>query len=153
MRPEERRDRGGLVAALVLVGVGILTLVDANGYSDADSRVFPQTAAIVLILAAGASAAVSLLRGTSRDVAQPGSTWRRVLLVLGMLLGAFAMPWIGFLPAALVVFLLTMLAAMHDGWSARRAFVYTGVAIAVVVGFTWLFEGALNVPLPDGWLF
>lgn len=146
-------DKGSVIVAALLAGVGVLTLYDASGYTDPDSAVFPQTVAIVLILAALVAIVRALLGLRMRETAQPGSPPRRGALLLVMLAAALALPWIGFLPAMLVAFLAIMLVAMHDAWTWRRGIVFTLAGLGLVVAFTALFRYALYVPLPEARLF
>lgn len=142
-----------VVVALGMIGFGLLALYDAAGYRDADSAVFPVTVAGALIV----FALVVLLRAAlgfrNRETPQPGSTVRRVVLVLAMLAGAVLLPLIGFLASALLVFAVLTVTAMHDRWTARRAVVFALSGLLVVIGFTWLFRSVLLVPLPTPGLF
>src|SRR3546814_4801624 len=70
-----------------------------------------------------------------------------------MLLGALAMPLVGFLPAGVAVFLAILALAQYDPWTTHRRIVFPLVGVAIVVGFYVLFSEALLVPLPVGSLF
>ena len=146
---EARRDTGGAGVAAFLIGLGCLVIWDTMSYVDADSAVFPRTFAGIMILASLAYLLMWLLgRGEQRPEPEGGSTRRRVLLVLIMLAGALAMPWIGFVPASLPVFGALILVAMYDPWTPFRIVVYPLIGIAIVFGFYFLFSEALQVPLP-----
>ncbi|WP_026379452.1 tripartite tricarboxylate transporter permease [Afifella pfennigii] len=146
-------DTGSLVVGLLLAGIGVLALVDAAGYSDPDSAVFPQAVAIVLILASLTAVVRALLGLRNRAAPHPGSTIRRVALLLVMLAAALALPWIGFLAAMIGAFMALILVAMHDAWTLRRALLFPLAGLFIVIAFTALFRYALYVPLPEGRLF
>lgn len=150
----QRKNIGEVVVSAVLIGVGCLVLWDTTTYADADSAVFPRTFSFVLIGACIAYIVVWLMgRGEERPVPESGSAIRRILLVTVMLGGALAMPWIGFLAAAVPVFGALLLVAMYDPWTPYRAIVYPLVGLALVFGFFFVFQELLLVPLPTGKLF
>lgn len=149
-----RRDIGEVIVAALLVSVGCLVLWDTTTYADPDSAVFPRTFACVMIAASIAYIGMWLLgRGEARPDTEPGSMTRRVLLVAVMLAGALAMPWIGFLAAAVPVFAALLLVAMYDRWTPFRSIVYPLIGLALVFGFYFVFQELLLVPLPEGRLF
>ena len=146
--PGGSRVGTALVSALFVVA-GIVTLVDAAGYSDLDSKVFPRAAAILLIACATLSLAGALVGRRDPDEGfGDGSWWRRALLVGSMLASAALMPLVGFLPASALAFAGGLVAAMHERWSARVALLYAGSGAVVIGAFHALFRHALNVPLP-----
>lgn len=151
MQTEAKRDTGGAVVSAILIAIACLVIWDSLSYSDPDSAVFPRTFAGVMIVASAAYI-LAWLFGRAKAGAPPetGSTTRRVLLVLVMLAGSLAMPWIGFLAAALPVFGALTLIAMFDPWTRFRVLVYPLIGIAVVLGFYFLFLHVLQVPLPTG---
>jgi hypothetical protein len=151
---EARKDAGGAVVAAILVGVGCLVIWDTMEYVDADSAVFPRTFAGVMIVASLVYIVTWVIgRGEHRPEPEAGSARRRVLLVVIMLSGALAMPWIGFIPAALPVFGALLLVAMYDPWTPYRMVVYPLIGAGIVFGFYFLFSQALLVPLPTARLF
>src|SRR3546814_925697 len=90
----------------------------------------------------------------SSDLSADEGSWpRRIGLVAVMLLGALAMPLVGFLPAGVAVFLASLALAQYDPWTTHRRIVFPLVGVAIVVGFYVLFSEALLVPLPVGSLF
>jgi len=151
VQTEAKRDTGGAVVSAILIAIACLVIWDSLSYSDPDSAVFPRTFAGVMIVASAAYI-LAWLFGRAKAGAPPetGSTTRRVLLVLVMLAGSLAMPWIGFLAAALPVFGALTLIAMFDPWTRFRVLVYPLIGIAVVLGFYFLFLHVLQVPLPTG---
>jgi hypothetical protein len=149
-----RKNIGEVVVSVLLIGAGCLVLWDTTTYADPDSAVFPRTFAIVMIGACIAYIGLWLLgRGENRPEPEAGSMIRRVLLVAVMLAGAVAMPWIGFLAAAIPVFAGLLLVAMYDPWTPYRAIVYPLIGLALVFGFYFVFQELLLVPLPTGKLF
>lgn len=154
MPTDARKDIGEVIVAALLIGVGCMVLWDTTTYADADSSVFPRTFAFVLIGACIAYIGMWLMgRGEARSEPEAGSAVRRVLLVAVMLAGALAMPWIGFLAAAVPVFAALLLVAMYDPWTPYRAIVYPLIGLALVFGFFFVFQELLQVPLPTGRLF
>lgn len=148
------KDTGGAIISALLIGIGCLVIWDSLSYVDRDSAVFPRTFAGVLIAASVAYIVQWLLGRTRAPLAEHmGSARRRVLLVAVMLAGALAMPWLGFIAAALPVFAALTLIAMYDPWTKFRLAVYPVVGIAIVLGFYFLFTEVLLVPLPVGSLF
>src|SRR5690606_35197787 len=99
-------------------------------------------------------ALVRTLLGFEHASSKPeGSALRRIALPILLLAGSVAMPWIGFLLAMIVTFLLIMIVAMHDRWTGFRLIVYPLAGIAIATGFYALFRYGFLVPLPEGRLF
>ncbi len=146
-------DIGSVIVGLMLVGVGVLALVDAAGYFDPDSAVFPRTVSIVLIAVSLAVIGRALLGLRTREAPQQGSVLRRGALLLVMLAAALALPWIGFLAAMIVAFMILILIAMYDPWTLRRAIAFPLIGVLAVIAFTVLFRYVLYVPLPEARLF
>jgi Tripartite tricarboxylate transporter TctB family len=150
----ERPSVGGVVVAALLIVFACFVLWDTLGYVDGDSSVFPRTVAAVLILASLAYIVAWLLgRAEPEGPPPPGSWPRRILLVAVMLIGALAMPLVGFIPAALPIFVALLLGAMYDRWTPFRIVVYPLVGVAIVLGFNYVFQVLLQVPLPAATLF
>jgi len=139
---------GSLIVSALFIIAGIVTLYDTFSYSDIDSKVFPRAAAIVLIICASISLIMGLLRAPRHEGFGRGIWWRRVLLVVTMLLTCIAMPYLGFLFAGMIAFAGGLIAAMHDHWSARTMLLYWGSGALIMIGFYSLFRYALSVPLP-----
>jgi putative tricarboxylic transport membrane protein len=144
----EGNNVGSLIVSVFFVLAGFLTLYDTRSYSDADSSVFPQAAAILLILCATVSTIQNLIRPIADEGFGRGSWWRRLLLVTTMLLSCFVMSYIGFLLAAAIAFVGGMIAAMHDQWCLKNSIVYLGSGVLIMVVFYMLFRYVLYVPLP-----
>ena len=150
----ERPNAGGVVVAALLIVFACFVLWDTLGYVDSDSSVFPRTVAAVLILASLAYIVTWLLgRAEPEGPTAPGSWPRRILLVAVMLMGALAMPLVGFIPAALPIFGALLLGAMYDRWTPFRIVVYPLIGVAIVLGFYYVFHELLLVPLPATTLF
>ena len=139
---------GSLLTSAFFMLAGAATLYDAASYTDRDSQVFPQTVAVILIITAGLSFITRLLRPSDRGGFGPGVWWRRILLVVSMLVACFLMPVIGFLPAGVIAFAGGLIAAMHDRWTTRTVLLYWSSGVVVMVCFFALFKFVLNVPLP-----
>lgn len=153
MQTDTRSDVGGVIVAAVLIGIACLVLWDTTTYVDLDSKVFPRTVAIVLILASLGYIVLWLLGRTAPEPRTEGSWPRRILLVLVMLASVLAMPLVGFLAASLAMFALLLVVAMYDPWTPYRVIVYPIVGVAVVLGFYYIFSELLLVPLPTASLF
>jgi hypothetical protein len=148
------RDLPGTLIAAAFILIGALGWWDTTDMSDPDSYVFPRT---VIALMIGASLLLilrNLVTGGGRHHRSAEGSWpRRLGLVAAMLLGALAMPLVGFLPAGAAVFLAILALAMYDPWTPCRRVVFPLVGLAIVVGFYVLFSEVLRVPLPAGSLF
>lgn len=148
MTTRAQRDTGSLVISLLLVVAGLVTLFDTTSYADTDSQIFPRAAAVMLILSAGASAAVWFIRPQRSDGFGAGDWWRRLVLVGSMLLAALAMPYTGFLATSLLVFAGGLVSGMHERWGRRELILYPIISAIIAVAFYVLFKYALYVPLP-----
>lgn len=139
---------GSLIISALFVFAGIVTLYDTTGYTDRDSQVFPQAVAIILIITAALSFVMRFLNPTEDDGFGRGVWWRRIILIATMLLTCFAMPYIGFLAAGVIAFGGGLIAAMHDKWSKKTMFLYSGSGVIILVSFFAVFKYVLLVPLP-----
>lgn len=148
------RDLPGTLIAATFIFIGALGWWDTTDMSDPDSYVFPRMVIVLMITFSLLLILRNLLLGGGRHHLSTAGSWpRRIGLVAAMLLGALAMPLVGFLPAGIAVFLAIMLLAMYDPWSGSRRLVFPIVGLAIVVGFFVLFSEVLRVPLPVGSLF
>ena len=141
-------QHGSLIISALFVVAGVITLYDTLGYTDRDSRVFPQTVAIILIVCASISFTMSFIKPSNEEGFGHGVWWRRVLLISTMVLTCVFMPIVGFLPASIVAFAGGLIAAMHDRWTFSRILVYWGSGGIIMVAFYTLFKFVLHVPLP-----
>ncbi|MEN0041504.1 MAG: tripartite tricarboxylate transporter TctB family protein [Pseudomonadota bacterium] len=139
---------GTLIASAFFIFAGVVTLWDTQSYTDRDSQVFPQTVAIVLIICATCALVMTLLKGDESQGFSTGVWWRRVLLVMSLLVACFAMPYVGFLAAGVLAFVGGLIAAMHDRWTAKAALIYGLSELAVMTAFYTVFRYVLLVPLP-----
>lgn len=139
---------GSFIVSAFFIIAGIITLYDTMSYSDIDSKVFPRAAAIVLIICAGVSLVYGLIKPTPEEGFGNGSWWRRLLLVITMLISCIAMPYLGFLIASSIAFAGGLIAAMHDQWTPKRLIIYWGSGALVMIAFYVLFKMVLQVPLP-----
>lgn len=149
------RDVPGMIMAVIFILVGSIAIWDTTNMADSDSYVFPRAIAIAMILFSIALIVWNLVKPSpaDSDTAVPGSTPRRIGLVAIMLISTGLMPYIGFIPAGLIAFAVTMVFAMYDPWTRFRQIVYPLVGIAIVLGFYAVFAKVLLVPLPGGILF
>lgn len=143
-----RSNIGTLIVSAFFILAGVVTLYDTLSYSDIDSKVFPRAAAIVLILCASIVLITGLIRPSEDEGFGSGSWWRRIMLVVTMLLCCLAMPFIGFLAAGAIAFAGGLITAMHDKWTVRNTLIYWGSGAILMIGFYSLFKYALHVPLP-----
>ena len=137
--------------ASIFILVGGIFLNDARTLLDADSYVFPMAICVVMIVMCIGFIVWNLLKPhTDEDAAaRPGSTFRRVGLVVLMLASAFVMPYVGFLPAGFGVFAALMAIAMFKPWTWKIGVIYALICVAIVTGFYVLFDVVFLVPLPE----
>jgi hypothetical protein len=150
-RSYRRRDTGGGVVAVLLIGVGALVFQDTFGYGDVDSQAFPRAVSLVLMVLGAVIAIRAFWPGRHRDDSQhsaSGSWPRRLLLPAVMLVTVGSMTTVGFLPAMIVMFAGLLLVANHEAWSLRKFSIQGVSGIAVVVLFYLVFRYWLKVPLP-----
>ncbi len=155
MPADRTQDFGSVAIAALLVLFGAVVIWETTTYVDFDSAVFPRTAAIAMVLFCLLYIVLWLagLIAPRAEETEPGSWPRRIALVASMLATALAMPWLGFVPSALLSFAALTIIAMYEPWTGRRAAIYALVGIAVVIGFYVLFALVLRVPLPAGQIF
>ncbi len=139
---------GSFIVSAFFIIAGILTLYDTMSYSDIDSKVFPRATAIVLIICASVSLIYGLIKPTDEEGFGHGTWWRRILLVLTMLISCVAMPYLGFLGATAIAFVGGLIAAMHDQWTTKKLMLYWGSGALIMIAFYVLFKMVLQVPLP-----
>ena len=139
---------GSILVSAMFIVAGFVTLYDTTGYTDRDSKVFPQTVAIILIVTAAVSLIKQLLKPSEGGGFGTGIWWRRLLLIVTMFLTGLTMPIIGFLPAGAIAFAGGLIAAMHDKWTPSNLLLYWGSGAAIMVTFFSLFKFLLHVPLP-----
>lgn len=139
---------GSLLVSAFFIFVGIMTLYDTTGYSDVDSKVFPQTVAIILIICASGSIIYQFMRPSTEGGFGQGVWWRRVMLIVTMLVACLAMPYLGFLLAGSIAFAGGLISAMHDRWSVGSALLFGCCGLLIMTAFYALFRYALLVPLP-----
>ena len=139
---------GSLITALIFLIAGIVTYYDATTYTDMDSKVFPQTSAIALMIMSVIVLVKQFIKPTAVTGIDFGNWWRRILLVSSLYLACVLMPIVGMVPAAGAAFILSMLASMHHQWTIRTIAIYSLSGGIIIVGFYSLFRYALQVPLP-----
>lgn len=77
--------RGSIVVATILILIGVITLYDSASYTDIDSKVFPQTSALALMLFSALAIGKQIIQPTMVSGIEVGVWWRRLLLVSSML--------------------------------------------------------------------
>jgi len=147
------RDLGGLIMAVVFIVIGGVTIWDTFDYADEDSYAFPRAIAGAMIVFSIVLITWNFIRPQIPDKTLPGSTPRRVGLVIAMLGAAFLMPTLGFVLSGLISFGAILGLAMYDPWTRFRLIIYPISGAAIVVGFYVLFSKVFLVPLPVGVLF
>ena len=150
-----QRDTASIGMACLFIFIAAVSLWDTTTMLDADSYVFPRAVAITMIIISITLIVWHLVKPRRKrtEAGAAASTVRRVALVVSMLAGCLAMPWLGFLIPGIMTFFLLMFIAMYDEWSMKRKILYPIVAVAIVVGFYTLFGNLLQVPLPVGSFF
>jgi putative tricarboxylic transport membrane protein len=144
----KQKDLGSLLASTFFVLLGVIIIYDTTSYSDFDSKVFPRACAVVLIVFSILAIARDFFKQTSSEGFGRGSWWRRILLVVTMLIACFVMPYVSFLPAGAIAFVGGLIAAMHDQWSKRTLALYWGSGLIIIIAFYVIFRHVLHVPLP-----
>lgn len=143
-----QQNVGSLVIATLFIIVAVITLYDTTHYSDMDSKVFPRACAIVLLIFSVATVIWELIQPSNVDGFGSGHWWRRITLVMTMLLACLAMPHITFIPAGGIAFIGGLIAAMHDRWTSHTLLLYWGSGAIIIVAFHSFFKYVLYVPLP-----
>ncbi len=152
-----QRDKLGIIVALILTLVSVLSYIDTLDMVDSDSYVFPRAIAITMFLLCVLFILMQFIKpSTTEDMESTnvsGSTPRRMGLFIVMLCTTLLMSFIGFVFAGLITFGLLMLLSMYDEWTFRRKIIYSLSGIVIVTAFYLLFAQVLQVPLPSGDLF
>jgi len=153
--PANRSDIPSIGMAVLFIVAGLFVLYDTTTYQDLDSGVFPRTVALLMIVFSIVLIVWNLLKPRLAEAAEGegGSIARRVVLVVVMIAASAAMPFIGLLLSALILFGALMAVAMFEPWTRTRLIIYPVSAVVLVVGFYWLFGDLFQVPLPVGSLF
>ncbi|MBE0533032.1 MAG: tripartite tricarboxylate transporter TctB family protein [Rhodospirillales bacterium] len=151
MPAKTERDTPGIVLAAGFILIAAVFLYDSRNLLDPDSYVFPAAICVVMITLSIVFIVINLVKPQpDREASQsPGSTARRVSLVVVMLASAFVMPYTGFVLAGFGVFAALTMLAMFEPWNPKRAALYAGVGVAIVIGFYVTFAKVFLVPLPE----
>lgn len=144
-----RRDVPGMVGSAIFIVAGALALYYSREFS-ALGAVFPRAIAVAMIVLCAVYIAVSLLRPKAPPAQAPGSAWRRVALVVVMVLWSVMLDKIGFLTTSVTAFAALLVVANYDRWTPRMAVIYAAVAAVVLGGLYAIFRFGLQVPLPPG---
>ena len=145
-------DRGTLFFCVVFMALGGAMVWAAQSMTPMGA-VFPRTIGLAMAVIAAVLFVVTLVRRGEAASHPPGSTPRRVALVLVMAAWVALLPTLGFFAASGLAFLALVLVANYEPWSVKRALVYGASAVALLAGFYVLFVELLHVPAPRGMLF
>ena len=153
-----KHDVGGILCAALFILLGGVCLYETTRMTDPDSYMFPRMVitclmglSFVLIVSALLKPVAGVSAESDKETAP--SSIRRVLLVGTMIGGTLLMPLIGFVLSGLIIFVVLMALAQYDPWTRSKAFLYSLVGVAIVVGFYGVFTYLLQVSLPEGsWL-
>jgi len=148
---ERRRDWRGIAGSLAAIAGGALAWHYAADFS-AMGAVFPRTVAAAMILLALVYIAVAILRPAAPAAPKPGSTWRRIALVVVLAAWSALLERVGFLSTSVVCYALILVITNYDRWTPRRAVGYAAAGALVLGGLYTVFRFALQVPLPEGLL-
>lgn len=150
----DRNDVRGTVGAVIFIIIGLIVLWDSGHINSWAGSVFPRTLAVFMILVSILLIVRNLLgHASGEDKPLPGSTPRRVGLVVIMLLAALLMPYLGFLITGVAAYVGIMAVAMYEHWTKARLMLYPVVGVVTVFAFHFLFDTIFLVPLPDGRIF
>ena len=141
------RDIGGAFGSLVAIALGAAALWYSAEFSMLGA-VFPRTIAGLLIVLGAAYLAMVALGRTHGGSRLEGSKLRRVALAAVMLGWAFALVPLGFLLSSALAFVLLMVIANYERWTAGRLLAYLLSGAVVLGGLYGLFKLVLLVPLP-----
>jgi len=153
---KKNQNYGELVLPGLFILIAVIALWDTTNMMDSDSYVFPRAIAIAMIILNLLLIARKLLNLTN-DKEQTrtvgASTFRRVALIIGMLISCMIMPYLGFLLSGIITFIFLMIISMYDEWTIKNKIIYPSTALITVIGFYLLFSKILLVPLPTGVFF
>lgn len=147
-----RRDFSSMGACVVLIVVGLAAIYAANDFSMLGS-VFPKVISGLMIFLAGLYLVLAWLKPTPARTHEAGSGLRRLGVMVTMIVWSLLLEPIGFLPASVIAFAALLLVANFDRWTVRIVLIYAASGIVVLGALYSIFKFALQVPLPQGWLF
>ncbi len=140
-------DLGGAAGSVLAIVVGAAAIWNSSDFSMLGA-VFPRAIGGLLVLIGAVYLVLVLLGRTRGGSPLQGSNLRRAALALVMLGWAYALVPLGFLLSSAIAFVLLMLIAHHDRWTAGRVVIYLGSGAVVLGGLYALFKIVLLVPLP-----
>lgn len=153
------RDRAPTLSVVKdLIGFGIfgaiaLTTVILSNKLNPDAAVFPHTIAIAMLCLIGLAAVMLIITRHVTEQRIQGSKLRMFAVPGVMMASVATMPFIGFYLSALLLGLGLILPSQHDRFTAKGWFWLIAGLIAVIIGFSVLFNQVLGVPLPKAKLF
>lgn len=147
-----RFDVASAVSCIALIIIGLAAIYWANDFSMLGA-VFPRVAAGLMVALSCLYLVIAWMRPPARRTHEPGSSARRLAVMVVMLAWAFLLEPLGFLVSGILAFAALLVVAHFDRWTARIVILY-GLAGLIVLGSLFsIFKFALQVPLPTGWLF
>ncbi|MFT0546025.1 tripartite tricarboxylate transporter TctB family protein [Allopusillimonas ginsengisoli] len=147
-----RFDVASAVACTVFIVIGTAAIYVANDFSILGS-VFPQVIAGLMIILSCLYLLLAWRRPKPRLTHEPGSGLRRFGVMITMLAWAFLLDPLGFLSSGVLAFAALLLIANFDRWTARTVMLYAAAGVFILGSLFTIFKFALQVPLPQGWLF
>lgn len=142
---EAKHDWPGLIVAIAFVGLGLWVYIISSSFSEY-AAIFPQTIAIIMIVASLANIIV-LIRGKGKKKSKTKNLYRPLGLIGIVTIWAFLIPVLGFLVASVSGFLATMVLAKFSYWSKKDWIKFMIIGTLVVIVSYILFRFVLNVPL------
>ena len=148
--PEDRNDVRGTLGGLLFIVVGLICWWDLADTPSGPAVVFPHTVIGLMVVFSGLLILRNMIGFAAPEEREPsGSVPRRVGLLVAMIGGTLAMPWVGFVIAGLASYLAIMAVAMYERWTWSRRLLYPLSGVIVVIGFYFVFQGFFQVPLPE----
>lgn len=147
-----RFDVASAVACVVLIVIGAAAIYVANNFSLLGS-VFPRVIAGLMIILSCLYLLLAWRRPKPRLAHESGSGLRRFGVMVTMLAWAFLLEPLGFLLSGVLAFAALLVIANFDRWTARIVMLYAVAGVFILGSLFAIFKFALQVPLPQGWLF
>lgn len=149
-------DWAGAIAALAFAGTGLFAIVESLAMTPLGA-IFPRTIGAVLL---GLSLLQLVRCLTGRGGASVleegetgGSTLRRLILAVVLMLWVMLFPVVGFVVTSLVAALGLMVIAEFEALTPRATVLRVAIVSAMVFLFHWLMVAVLHIPMPRALLF
>jgi putative tricarboxylic transport membrane protein len=146
----DTRDVRGTIGALIFIVIGAIGWWQIRNAPSPQAVMFPRTVIGLMVLFCLLVIVRNLLGRATPEARQPiGSIARQIGLLAAMVLATLAMPYIGFVIAALAAYIAIMAVAMYERWTPARRLLYPLSGVVVVLGFYYIFLHMFQVPLPE----